>query len=64
MRSYTVELPEGEEHGIRLRCETHDVVETFQPGIRRVAFACEDCGYELEVDVHDLLEWRDLGERC
>lgn len=68
MLEYTVEVPEGtaegEEYGVRVRCEEHGASETFQPGFRRVAFHCEDCGYEVEVAVHDLLEWRDMGEMC
>lgn len=64
MTDYTVELPEGEEHGIRVRCDEHDESELFQPGYSKVAFACDSCGYELEIAVHDLLDWRDLGERC
>lgn len=65
MRTYTVEVPDDEpERGIRIRCEEHDQAEEFQPGYRSVAFACDDCGYELEVAVHDLLDWRDTGELC
>lgn len=65
MPSYTVEVPEGaEEVGIRVRCDDHDESEAFQPGRRSVAFHCEQCSYELQVDVHDLLDWRDTGEMC
>jgi hypothetical protein len=29
-----------------------------------VAFFCDRCGYELEVDVRTADDWRDLGEMC
>lgn len=64
MTTLTVELPDEAERGIRVTCATHDSTEEFQPGFRRVAFHCEQCGHELELTLHDLLEWRDLGERC
>jgi uncharacterized protein (DUF983 family) len=62
--TYEVTVHGGEERGIEVRCPVHDERETFQPGYRRVAFACEGCGRELELTLHDLAEWRDLGERC
>jgi uncharacterized protein (DUF983 family) len=64
MLAYTVELPEGEERGIRIACEEHGEAEEFQPGYRTVAFHCDRCGYELEVDLRRLDEWRDFGEMC
>jgi uncharacterized protein (DUF983 family) len=64
MLAYTVELPEGEERGIRIACEEHGEAREFQPGYRTVAFHCERCGYELEVDLRRLDEWRDFGEMC
>lgn len=64
MVQYEVEVPDGEEYGIRIRCPTHGESEEFQPGYRTVAFACDACGIELEVSVHDLDDWRDLGEMC
>lgn len=64
MIDYSVELPEGEEYGIRVRCDEHGESQEFQPGYRSVAFCCERCGYELELSLHDLLEWRDMGEMC
>jgi uncharacterized protein (DUF983 family) len=64
MADYTVTVPEGEEHGIRVRCEDHGEVEEFQPGYRTVAFYCAACGYEVELTLHDLRDWRDLGEMC
>jgi uncharacterized protein (DUF983 family) len=64
MIPYEVDVPEGEERGIRVRCPTHEEVEEFQAGYRTVAFACDGCGVELEVTVHDLDDWRDLGEMC
>ncbi|PSP27003.1 hypothetical protein BRC65_08305 [Halobacteriales archaeon QH_2_65_14] len=64
MPGYTVEIPEGRERGIRVTCQDHDESEEFQPGYRTVAFHCPKCGYEVEVTLHDLHEWRDLGEQC
>lgn len=64
MTEYTVTVPEGQERGIRVECDDHGVAEEFQPGYRKVAFACPDCGYEVEIGLHDLHEWRDLGEMC
>lgn len=64
MTAYTITVPEGEERGIRVRCDEHGEAEEFQPGYRKVAFHCGECGYELELALHDLLEWRDMGEMC
>lgn len=64
MPSYTVEVPDGQERGVRVACEQHGESEEFQPGYRTVVFHCSACGYEIEVGVHDLHEWRDLGEMC
>lgn len=64
MPSYSVDLLDGPERGIRVACEEHGAREEFPPGRRKVAFHCDDCGYELEVALHDLLEWRDMGEMC
>lgn len=64
MPTYDVEIPEGPERGIRVTCEEHGESEEFQPGRRKVAFHCEQCGYELELSLHDLLDWRDLQEMC
>ncbi|MFT4889221.1 MAG: hypothetical protein ACI9YT_000130 [Halobacteriales archaeon] len=64
MTAFTVEVPEGEERGIRVRCEDHGESEEFQPGYRTVAFYCEGCGYEVEITLHDTHDWRDLGEMC
>ncbi|MFB6152372.1 MAG: hypothetical protein ABEJ40_11265 [Haloarculaceae archaeon] len=63
MATYTVEVPEGEERGVRVECDEHGESEEFQPGYRTVTFYCEDCGRDLEVTVHDE-DWRDLGEMC
>lgn len=62
--TYTVEVPEGEELGVRIECAEHGEAEEFHPAERSVAFYCEGCGYEVEVTLHDCLDWRDLGERC
>ncbi|SEW13022.1 hypothetical protein [Natrinema salifodinae] len=64
MTSYTVDVPDGGERGIRIECAEHGDAEEFQPGYRTVAFHCDGCGYEVELTLHDLHEWRDLGERC
>jgi hypothetical protein len=32
MPDYSVTIPEGEERGIRIRCEDHDEAEEFQRG--------------------------------
>jgi uncharacterized protein (DUF983 family) len=64
MTDYTVTVPEGEELGIRVRCEDHGEVAEFQPGYRTVTFHCEGCGYEIELTLHDTRDWRDLGELC
>lgn len=64
MTGYTVTVPEGDERGVRVECEAHGESEEFQPGYRRVAFYCEQCGRELELALHDADDWRDLGEMC
>jgi hypothetical protein len=64
MTEYTVTVPEEGERGIRIACDDHGEHEEFPAGRQSVAFHCEGCGYELAVDVHDLLEWRDMGEMC
>jgi hypothetical protein len=64
MTSFSVSVPDGEERGIVVRCDTHDEAEEFPPGYRTVAFHCDGCGYEVELTLHDLQEWRDLGEMC
>ncbi|SER13413.1 hypothetical protein [Natrinema salaciae] len=64
MCSYTIGVPDGGERGIRVECDDHGEWEEFQPGYRTVTFYCEGCGLELEVDLRDPADWRDLGERC
>jgi hypothetical protein len=64
MFSYTVDVPQEDERGIRVTCEEHDESEEFQPGYSTVTFHCEHCGYEIEITAHDLHEWRDFGEMC
>ena len=64
MSSYTVEVPDGEELGVRVTCDDHGTTEEFHPARRTVAFFCDRCGYELEVDVRATDDWRDLGEMC
>ncbi|WP_049927511.1 hypothetical protein [Halopiger goleimassiliensis] len=61
---YRIEDLEGEERGLRVGCEAHDEWEEFEPGRRSVAFYCPDCSLEVEVRLHDDLDWRDWGERC
>lgn len=64
MTDYTVEVPDGTERGIRIECDEHGESEEFQPGYRTVAFHCDGCGLEIQIDVRDLYDWRDLGEMC
>lgn len=64
MTDYIVTVPEGEERGIQVRCADHGEAEEFQPGYRRVTFHCSACGREVELTLHDLHDWRDLGEMC
>jgi uncharacterized protein (DUF983 family) len=61
--SYTVAVPDGEEHGIRVTCDRHGESETFQSGYRTVVFYCEECDREIEITVHDG-DWRDMQELC
>ncbi|WP_243645165.1 hypothetical protein [Natrarchaeobius chitinivorans] len=61
---YRIEDLEGKERGLRVGCETHDEWREFEPGRRAVAFYCPDCSLEVEVRLHDDLDWRDWGERC
>lgn len=64
MSTYEVDPPAGPERGIRVSCAEHGAAEEYDPGQRRVAFFCPDCGVEVEVALHDPFDWRDLGERC
>lgn len=61
---YEIERPDGPERGILVTCTAHGESQEFQPAERRVAFHCPDCAMEVEVSLHDMLEWRDLQERC
>ncbi|MFC7142007.1 hypothetical protein ACFQMA_19495 [Halosimplex aquaticum] len=63
MTSYSVELLDGEERGIRVSCDEHGESTEFPPDRRSGTFYCEGCGRELDVGVHTE-EWRDLGEMC
>jgi uncharacterized protein (DUF983 family) len=63
MTTYTVEVPERDERGVRVGCDEHGEGTEFQPGYRTVSFYCDGCGRELEVTVH-VDDWRDLGEIC
>lgn len=62
--TYTVEVPSGSERGIRVTCDEHGESDEFQPGYRKVAFHCEACGYEIEIGLSDLHDWRDMREMC
>ena len=64
MTTYEIERPDGPERGIRVRCPDHDEETEFQPERRRGTFYCSRCGFEVEVALHDTLDWRDMGERC
>lgn len=64
MPSYSVTVHDGRERGIEVTCDDHGESEAFAPGYRKVTFHCEQSGYELGVELHDLHEWRDLAELC
>lgn len=64
LASFTVEVPDEPERGLRVGCENHDEWQEFQPGFRKVAFHCPGCSYEIEISVTDMLEWRDMQEMC
>jgi hypothetical protein len=64
MTTYEVELPDGPERGLRIVCPDHDAATELQPGERGGTLYCPDCGYELEVRLHDTFDWRDWGEHC
>lgn len=64
MSQYSLEVPDGQERGIRVTCDEHGESQEFQPGYRTVAFECGMCGYEIELTVHDLQDWRELSEMC
>lgn len=64
MTTYEIKRPDGPERGIRVACPDHGEAKEFQPGYRRVAFYCPECGIEIEVQLHDTHDWRDWGERC
>ncbi|ELZ08561.1 hypothetical protein C479_14518 [Halovivax asiaticus JCM 14624] len=61
---YRVEPLADPERGLRVGCERHDEWTEFDPSRRSVAFYCPDCSMEIEVTLHDDLDWRDWGERC
>ncbi|WP_135363027.1 hypothetical protein [Halosimplex halophilum] len=63
MPSYSVELPEGEEQGIRIECDEHGEWTELPADRRSGAFYCEGCGRELEVGLNTE-DWRDLAEMC
>jgi transposase len=64
MSTYTVAVPEAKELGVRVTCDEHGTTEEFRPEQRTVAFFCDRCGYEIEVDVRAVDDWRDYGEMC
>lgn len=64
MATDTVEVPDGQERGIYVGCDEHGESEAFQPGYRKVTFHCEGCGYEVEIGLRDVHDWRDMGEMC
>ena len=64
MTTYTIERPDDSERGIRVACSDHGESEEFDSGLRRVAFYCSGCGFELELTLHDTHEWREFSERC
>ena len=64
MPTYEVHFPDEPERGIRVECTEHGEVEEFPAGHRKVVFYCELCSYEIELALHDMLEWRDMQEMC
>lgn len=64
MTTFIVEVPDGEERGIRVGCEDHDEWKELQPGYQKGAFYCDGCGFEIEIGLQDTHDWRDLGEMC
>ncbi|PGF16555.1 hypothetical protein CP556_10780 [Natrinema sp. CBA1119] len=64
MSNYTAEIPDEEERGIRIECDDHGEWEEFRPGYRTVDSHCDGCGLEIQLDLRDLHDWRDLGELC
>lgn len=66
MRTYEIEVPDDHdrERGVVVHCPAHDERAEFEPGRAGGAFCCPECGYELELNVHDTLDWRDWGEWC
>ena len=64
MTPYEIERPTERERGIRLRCPEHDEEVELQPGHSGGVLYCPGCGIEIEISLHDDLDWRDWGERC
>lgn len=64
MTSYRIEAPEGLDEGIRIVCVDHGESERFEPGYRKVALHCDNCGIEVGIELQDTEDWRDLGEMC
>ena len=61
---YRIEVLDDPERGVRVGCERHDEWREFEPGRRSVAFFCGECNIDVELTLHDELDWRDWGERC
>lgn len=64
MATFTVEVPDEAERGVRIRCDAHSEERELRPGRRRGTMYCEKCGFEVEIDLYDQLDWRDWGEHC
>jgi hypothetical protein len=64
MGPFEIRPPAGPERGVRVGCTEHDEWTEFPVGVRRGAVACDSCGLELSVDLRNLHDWRDWGERC
>lgn len=64
MPSYRVVVPADGAGGIHIECEAHGTQEEFQPGYRKVAVYCSECGLEVGLHLEDTEDWRELGEMC
>jgi hypothetical protein len=64
MAGFQIEMPDGPERGVRVGCPEHDEWTEFPVGIRSGSVACDRCGMELNVNLRNLHDWRDWGERC
>lgn len=64
MATYEIDVPEGVPSPVTVRCDAHDVAETFERSRRTLPFHCPECETEVEITLHDTDDWRALSERC